>query len=195
MKIKDIFSKEFVIEDLKAKNKHDALVELSAAFIRNQENFDHDSVVDVLMARESLGSTGIGDGIAIPHGKHKDLQRLVISFGRSKKGVDFNAMDGKPAHLFFLLMAPEKSTGQHLKVLAKISRMLKDSKFRENLMEAKTADDLCRMIAEREDACSMNGRGYSHSEDYRHETLKIRFSHFKQSGLTTHSCNHQELYM
>jgi PTS system nitrogen regulatory IIA component len=78
---------------------------------------------------------------------------LIVSFGRSKDGVDFNAMDGKPVHLFFLLMAPESTTGQHLKVLAKISRMLKDSKFRGNLIEAKTKDDLYRLFTERDDAC------------------------------------------
>ncbi|MCX5854079.1 MAG: PTS sugar transporter subunit IIA [Deltaproteobacteria bacterium] len=153
MKITDIFRKDFIIEDLKAKNKRDALAELSAIFLKVHEKFNHDSAVNVLLDREKLGSTGIGDGIAIPHGKHGDLNHLIVSFGRSKAGVDFDAMDGKPVHLFFLLMAPENTTGQHLKVLAKISRMLKDSTFRVNLMEAKTTDDLCRIIAERDDAC------------------------------------------
>ena len=78
---------------------------------------------------------------------------MIVSFGRSKEGADFDAMDGKPVYLFFLLMAPENTTGQHLKVLAKISRMLKDSKFRGNLLEAKTKDDLFRIIAERDDVC------------------------------------------
>jgi PTS system nitrogen regulatory IIA component len=153
MKITDMFRKEFIIEDLKAKNKQEVLAELSAIFLQGHVTFDHDAIVNVLLEREELGSTGIGDGIAIPHGKHNDLHCLMISFGRSKRGVDFNAMDGKPVHIFFLLMAPENTTGQHLKVLAKISRMLKDSKFRENLMEARTKDDLCQMIAERDDAC------------------------------------------
>lgn len=153
MKITDIFSKELIIEDLRAKNKRDALVELSAICLQGHMIFDHDAVVNVLLEREKLGSTGIGDGIAIPHGKHSDLDHLIISFGRSKEGANFDAMDGKPVHLFFLLMAPENTTGQHLKVLAKISRMLKDSKFRGNLMEAKTKDDLFRIITERDDVC------------------------------------------
>jgi len=153
MKITDMFRKEFIIEDLKAKNKQDVLAELSAVFLQGDVTFDHDAIVNTLLEREKLGSTGIGDGIAIPHGKHHDLNHLMISFGRSKGGVAFNAMDGKPVHICFLLMAPENTTGQHLKVLAKISRMLKDRKFRENLMEAITGDDLYRIIAERDDAC------------------------------------------
>lgn len=128
-------------------------MELSAIFLQSSVKFDHESVVNVLLEREKLGSTGIGDGIAIPHGKHSGLDDLMISFGRSPEGIDFDAMDGKPVHIFFLLMAPEKSTGQHLKVLAKISRMLKDGKFREDLMMAMTKDDLYRIIAQRDDAC------------------------------------------
>jgi PTS system nitrogen regulatory IIA component len=153
MKIADLLRKEYIIEDLCAKNKKDVLAELSAIFLQGDMKVDRDAVVNVLLEREKLGSTGIGDGIAIPHGKHGDIDDLIVSFGKSKAGVDFNAMDGKPVHLFFLLMAPESTTGQHLKILAKISRMLKDSKFRENLIEAKSKDDLYRLIAERDDAC------------------------------------------
>lgn len=153
MKIADLLRKECIIEDLCAKNKKDVLAELSAIFFQGDTRIDRDAVVNVLLEREKLGSTGIGDGIAIPHGKHGDMGDLIVSFGRSKEGVDFNAMDGKPVHLFFLLMAPESTTGQHLKVLAKISRMLKDSRFRGNLIEAKSKDELYRLIAERDDAC------------------------------------------
>jgi len=108
-------------------------------------------MVDVLMEREKLGSTGIGDGIAIPHGKLKGLDNLLLSFGRSREGVDFESIDGKPVHLFFLLMAPESSTGQHLKALAKISRMLKDERFRSELMSARSAEDLFKTIAEKDE--------------------------------------------
>ena len=153
MKITDIFKKEFIIEDLKSKNKRDVLAELSGVLLNNNLNFDHDAIVNVLLEREKLGSTGIGDGFAIPHGKQSDLDSLIVSFGRSKDGIDFNAMDGKPVHLFFLLMAPESVTGQHLKVLAKISRMLKEVKFRVNLKDAKTRDELYQIIVERDDAC------------------------------------------
>ena len=108
-------------------------------------------MLHVLLERERLGSTGIGDGIAIPHGKLSGLEEMVVSFGRSREGIAFEAMDGKPVHLFFLLMAPENSAGQHLKALAKISRMLKDANFRKSLLEAKMHEDLFRIIAAKDD--------------------------------------------
>jgi PTS system nitrogen regulatory IIA component len=110
-------------------------------------------MVNTLLEREKLGSTGIGDGVAIPHGKLVNLEELIVSFGRSKEGVEFDAMDGKPAHIFFLLMAPEDTTGKHLKALAKISKMLKDSTFRKKLLEAKSKDELYMIIADKDDSC------------------------------------------
>jgi PTS system nitrogen regulatory IIA component len=100
-----------------------------------------------------LGSTGIGDGVAIPHGKASDLHELIVAFGRSKKGIAFDAIDGKPVHLFFLLLAPENSTGQHLKALAKISKMLKTPNFRKKLIDARTTSDLYKAIIEQDESC------------------------------------------
>jgi nitrogen PTS system EIIA component len=151
MKITDMLRREFVIEELKAGSKREALVELAGVFAKGKLKYDPEAMFHVLMERENLGSTGIGDGIAIPHGKLAELREMVVAFGRSRKGVDFDAMDGKPAHLFFLLMAPENSAGQHLKALAKISRMLKDGAFRKKLLEAEGHDDLFRVIAEKDD--------------------------------------------
>ena len=94
--------------------------------LKVENSLDRQEVIRVLQERERLGSTGIGEGVAIPHGKLKDLKRLLISFGRSRSGVDFDSMDGKPAHLFFLLVAPEESVGVHLKTLARISKLLKN---------------------------------------------------------------------
>ena len=147
MQITDMFRKQYIIEDLKAKSKRAVLAELSEIFTRDHSGIQNEAMVDVLLDREKLGSTGIGDGIAIPHGKLKGLDSLVISFGRSREGIDFDAIDGKPVHIFFLLMAPESSTGQHLKALAKISRMLKDQDFRSVLMSAKSVEDIYRTIA------------------------------------------------
>ncbi|MBW2559034.1 MAG: PTS sugar transporter subunit IIA, partial [Deltaproteobacteria bacterium] len=93
---------------------------------------------------------GIGDGIAIPHGKLAGLEKLVVSFGRSVAGVDFDSMDGRPVHIFFLLLAPEDSAGLHLKALAKISRMLKDVSFREFLIKAETSEDIYNLIVEKD---------------------------------------------
>ena len=152
MKIMDIFRKEYIIEELTAKTKRDVLAELSGVIHRENGTLNHELTVNTLLDREKLGSTGIGDGIAIPHGKLADLDELIVSFGRSKEGVDFDSMDGKPANLFFLLLAPENTTGLHLKALAKISKMLKDSAFRKRLIEAKSKDELYVIIADKDDA-------------------------------------------
>lgn len=151
MKITDMLKREFVLEQLKAGNKRDALAELAGVFAQGRIKVDSEAMLHVLLERERLGSTGIGDGIAIPHGKLPGLEEMVVSFGRSREGIAFEAMDGKPVHLFFLLMAPENSAGQHLKALAKISRMLKDANFRKDLLDAKMHDDLFRIIVEKDD--------------------------------------------
>jgi PTS system nitrogen regulatory IIA component len=153
MKITEMLRREFVLAEMKARNKHDALAELAGVFAKGKIKVNPEAMLHVLLERERLGSTGIGDGIAIPHGKVPGLDEMVVSFGRSREGIEFEAMDGKPVHLFFLLMAPENSAGQHLKALAKISRMLKDPNFRKNLLNAKMHDDLFRIIAEKDDEC------------------------------------------
>jgi PTS system nitrogen regulatory IIA component len=150
MRVADIFKKELIIEELAAKTKTDVLAELSRAFLQEPYSFDSERVVEVLLNREKLGSTGIGDGIAIPHGKLAGLEELVLAFGRSSGGVDFHSMDGKPVHLFFLLMAPENSEGHYLKALAKISRMLKDASFRKRLMEARSSAELFKIITDKD---------------------------------------------
>jgi len=152
MKITEMLKQEFILEELEGRGKKDVLAELSGVFKTPGINLDSKEMLKVLLEREKLGSTGIGEGIAIPHGKMAGLKEMVISFGRSSKGVDFETLDGRPAHLFFLLMAPENSSGLHLKVLAKISKMLKDNAFRKNLREAGTRSDLFRVISEKDDA-------------------------------------------
>jgi PTS system nitrogen regulatory IIA component len=152
MQIIDMFKKEYIIEELKAKSKRAVLVELSEIFTHYHSGIQGEAMVEVLLDREKLGSTGIGDGIAIPHGKLKGLDHLVIAFGRSREGIDFDAIDGKPVHIFFLLMAPESSTGQHLKALAKISRMLKDQEFRSSLMSAKNTEEIYQIIADKDES-------------------------------------------
>ncbi|MFP3868341.1 MAG: PTS sugar transporter subunit IIA [Desulfobacteraceae bacterium] len=151
MKVIDLLDKNRIIADLQAKDKRGAVEELAATLVTEDETLSQARVVEVLLERERLGSTGIGDNIAIPHGKLKNLSQLVITFGRSRAGVDFDSMDGKPTHLFFLLMAPENSVGIHLRTLAKISRMLKNPTFRQKLMAAPGTDEIYDLIAE-EDA-------------------------------------------
>ena len=155
MKITTFLKREFIIEELQAATKEAVLAELAAVLMPAGSTDDQDNMVRVLMDRERLGSTGIGDGIAIPHGKIGGLDDLRIAIGRSHQGVDFNALDGKPAHLFFLLMVPENSAGQHLKVLARISRLLKDNVLRKNLMEAKSAAELFNLLVEQDNLISL----------------------------------------
>ncbi len=151
MKISEILNKDLLIADLQSKNKKGVLEELAEVLVNQRKLQDLDQVVEVLLDREKLGSTGIGDGIAIPHGKIRGLREVVASFGRSREGVDFESIDQKPTHLFFLLVAPENSAGIHLKALARISRLLKDPSFRRRLMEAEGGEELFRIISE-EDA-------------------------------------------
>lgn len=153
MRLDQILKPGFLNDDLQAKTKTEVLTELSEMLIKNGLNIDQSRIIEVLQQREKLGSTGIGDGIAIPHGKIADLDELIVAFGRSKGGVAFDSMDGKPAHLFFLVLAPENCTGLHLKVLAKVSKMLKAANFRKKLLEAKSKNDLYKIIIEQDEAC------------------------------------------
>jgi PTS system nitrogen regulatory IIA component len=154
MKIIDMLKTDYILEELKSGNKRDVLKELVGSFMKIHQKLDSEATLNVLFEREKLGSTGIGEGIAIPHGKITGLDQLILSFGRSAVGIDFDAMDGKPVHLFFLLIAPENSAGQHLKTLAKISKMLKDGVFRTKLMAAKSKDELYKIIANQDDLIS-----------------------------------------
>lgn len=153
MKISEILHRDAVVESLGAVTKREVLFELVEPLSRLHAELDQDRTVNILLEREKLGSTGVGEGIAIPHGKTPGLNEVIVSFGRSVQGVDFDALDGKPVHLFFLLMAPEGCAGSHLKALAKISRMLKDVPFRNRLMEAKSAAELYQAIADQDDLC------------------------------------------
>lgn len=148
MKILDILNKDCIITDLTSRSKKDVIHELVDAVTKVDERIDPDSLVEILLEREKLGSTGIGDGVAIPHGKFPNIDTLRASFGRSRQGIDFDALDGKPSHLFFLLVAPDNSAGAHLKALARISRLFKDNSFRENLQIADTKQQLFDIITE-----------------------------------------------
>lgn len=150
MKILDALHKDAILSDLKSLDKKGVLEELVAP-VSQISGISHDHLVRVLMDRERLGSTGIGSGIGIPHGKLKDLESLILGFGLSKKGVDFESMDGSPTHIFFLLVTPENSTGVHLKLLARISKILKNETFREKLLKANDSDEIYSIIMEEEE--------------------------------------------
>lgn len=150
MKILDALKKEAIISDLKSADKQGILEELSDP-VSILFNIEKEDLVNILMEREQLGSTGIGGGIGIPHGKLKNLDSLVLGFGLSRRGVDFESMDGRPTHIFFLLVTPENSTGLHLKLLARISRILKNDPFKAKLMAAGSAAEIIDIIAEEDE--------------------------------------------
>lgn len=146
MKIKQILSKNCILAHLNSKTKEGAIEELAAALSQAYPNVPAQETVQILMEREKLGSTGIGNGVAIPHGKISSLTQIVTAFGRSVEGIPFDSQDGRPAHLFFVLLAPENAASLHLKALARLSRLLKDVHFRNKLVEAKDTDQLYNEI-------------------------------------------------
>ena len=148
MKILDILDKLMIVSRLTSSDKAGVLRELVRVLAQVEKEVDEEKMLEILLERESLGSTGIGEGVAIPHGKSKDVKKLLASFGRSLRGVDFQSMDGKPAHLFFLLVAPENSARIHLKALVRISRLMKDQTFRKRLMEAHSSEEIYSLFSE-----------------------------------------------
>ncbi|MGD9763744.1 MAG: PTS sugar transporter subunit IIA [Candidatus Binatia bacterium] len=154
MKITEILTSEaLIIADLTGTDKTAVLRQLAdhLAAQSRTEPINAEQLVNVLWDRERLGSTAIGDGIAIPHGKLPGLTGVVGAFGRHVQGVDFDSLDGSPTHLFFLLVAPDDSVGQHLKALARVSRLLKDSAFRQRLIQAPDRAELFRLIREEDE--------------------------------------------
>jgi nitrogen PTS system EIIA component len=149
MKILDVLQTSTILPDLQARDKKGVLEELVAP-VAVLTGIEARRLVRVLMERERLGSTGIGGGIGIPHGKIEQLPSLMLGVGISHQGIDFESLDGRPTHIFFLLMTPENSAGLHLKLLARISRLLKNDLFKEKLLAAQDADTVRAAIADEE---------------------------------------------
>ena len=150
MRIMDFLNKNAVIVDLESKDKEGIIKEMVASLVSSKaiSPSQEDNAVKVLLEREELGSTGIGQGIGIPHGKSSEIKELVAAFALAKEGVNFESLDGEPVHIFFLLLAPEESAGPHLKALARISRLLKDKFFRDMLRNAKNSKELVKIISD-----------------------------------------------
>ncbi len=153
MKIMDFLSKKAIITDIKSTKKAEVIKELVDALIEGEEieKRCRNKLIDALIARESLGSTAIGQGVAIPHAKADCIDKLTAAFGLSKKGVNFDSLDGEPAYIFFLLMAPQDSAGPHLKALARISRLLKDKYFRDSLRNCGDDKAVIKIITQEDD--------------------------------------------
>lgn len=146
MKIMDFLNPGAVTADLQAKNKEEVVRELIDLLAKAGAIKEKDKLIKTLLSREALGSTGIGQGVGIPHGKCDGVKELVAAFGLSPRGVNFDSLDGEPVHIFFLLVAPQDSAGPHLKALARISRLLKDRAFRESLKQCKDEKSILRLI-------------------------------------------------
>jgi PTS system nitrogen regulatory IIA component len=151
MRIAEFLREDLVFPDLAATDKPGVLGELCAGLARGVPGLSAPKLTEALIEREKLGSTGIGEGVAIPHGKIPGIPGLLAAFGRKKAGVDFASIDGKPTHLFFVLFAPENSAGVHLKALARISRLFKQPGLRKSILEAEGGAGIFRLISE-EDA-------------------------------------------
>jgi fructose-specific phosphotransferase system IIA component len=153
MKIMDFLSKKAVVTDLKSTKKEDILRELVDALITagEIEKRHRNKLIEALMARETLGSTAIGQGVGIPHAKSDCVKRLVAAFGLSRKGVDFDSLDEEPVYIFFLLLAPADSAGPHLKALARVSRLLKDKYFRDSLRQCQDDKSIVRIITQEDE--------------------------------------------
>jgi len=148
MKIMDILVSSALIPELGVTTKREVLAEMASALSKVEPQIEATRLLEVLLDRETLQSTGIGEGVAIPHGKMPGLDRLVATFARSSEGVDFESIDGQLTHHFFLLVVPEHSGGQYLKALARISRFFRDAAFRQQLTAAAGVDDIIAAIAE-----------------------------------------------
>ena len=151
MNIMDFLCKDAIRLDLKAQNKKDAIIELIELLKESKKIKKTDEIIDVVLERENLGSTGVGHGVAIPHGKTDVLSEQVGVLGISKKGIEFNSLDGEPVYIIFLLVGPVEVTGQHLKALSKISRLFKDKFLRQAIKDAQTKEDVVKII-QQEDA-------------------------------------------
>jgi PTS system nitrogen regulatory IIA component len=148
MRIVEFLQPEDIVADLAGQTAREVLAELCQRIARH--GFEREELLQILLRREELGSTGIGDGVAIPHGKVTGGTGIFAGFGRSKSGVDFDAVDGKPCRFFFVLFVSEDSVGSHLDVLARISRMFRDPAFREAMFDAKDSPQIYHLIAEAE---------------------------------------------
>ena len=151
MKLLEFLKEEWIIPELSGTDKPSVLNELSGVLTKPCGSASPRDLVQVLLEREKLGSTGIGEGVAIPHGRLKKLKQFFISFGRSTQGVDFDSIDRKPCQIFFMVIAPENSAVENLNLLGRIAKLLKDSSFKKKLMGAKTRKEIFDIISEEDE--------------------------------------------
>ncbi len=145
-KLSNILCPDLISINLKSTNKPSVLEEFAGMLQTKQNGPDASAIKKALMDREALATTGVGDGVAIPHAKLEGLEGTRMAVGISRKGVDFSAVDAKPVHIFFALIAPFASSGDHLRILAQISRLLKDEGIRNRIVQSKSTEDLMDIV-------------------------------------------------
>ena len=152
MTLLDILSPASTIVDLRCDTKEEIIAELVDSLSASEAINDRDKVLQAVLEREKIMSTGIGDGIAIPHGKSESVVKLVAAIGTQRRGADFEALDGEPAYVFFLLVSPANVSGPHIKALARISRLLKNDDFKKKLIVASSPDEILSAIQTEEES-------------------------------------------
>ena len=150
MKLTKLLHPSLIKMDLERSTKAEVLEELIDLMVDNQKITDRDAFLKAVLDRESICTTGIGRGIAIPHSRNAAISDVAVALGRSRGGIDFEALDDEPVHLVFLLAAPMNSGAVYLKALARLSRLLRHSEFRQALIEAQTKEEILTTIEERE---------------------------------------------
>jgi len=147
VKLLDLLKEKFIVLDLKARTKNEAIMELVGLIAQSKKLKNKKAFFEAIMEREALGSTGIGDGIAIPHAKTKVTKGFILALGRSATGIDFGALDGENTYLFFILASPKEEVGTHLKILADISHLVKDKFIVGLLKKAKSEKEILKIIS------------------------------------------------
>lgn len=150
MKVSEILSKEFIISELKSSDKEEAITELIDLFKNDPRVVNLDKVKEAVFEREKIMSTGVGKGFAIPHGKTDAVTEIIGAFGRKPDGIDYDALDGNPVNLIFLLVGKETMISAHIKLLSRISRMMNKDDFRQRLLSADTSEDILNVFLEEE---------------------------------------------
>ncbi|HEY6011160.1 MAG TPA: fructose PTS transporter subunit IIA [Nitrospirota bacterium] len=146
--IRDLLQRDLVIDNIESTDKSGVIREFAGLLKSTSRITDEEELVRVLLEREALGSTGIGDGVAIPHAKLHMISEMIVAFGRSEQGVEYESMDAQPVHLFFLLVTPDDKPGEHLRALARISRILKNPLLREQLRQVNGREDILKLLYE-----------------------------------------------
>ncbi len=150
-KISEYLKDERIILELKSKKKEEAIRELCELLKGSPEITDFNKFVEEVFEREKLGSTGIGQGVALPHARSSYLNKFVVCFGRSQRGVDFESIDSEPVKLIFLLGTPKDDVENYLKTLAHLSRLLRKEDFRERLLKAETKEEIIEIFKKYEE--------------------------------------------